>query len=516
MNNRIRSFKEFMISRILENDGKIDQDEDAWEEGFDLDRKRREESGEITSQGDDIPDWAKEGLKFDALKGKNADERWSWLTDRVEKVLKSQVSKIQEVTKNSPGNLPGYRLLWKEEKTETVDQQDKEGNVYKVYFTEIYKGNPGTWVDRKNDGGKPGELLGMGYWGQNPSSAGGAGSTGGTSSNVTGGVPGGIFWLDEPKKTYAGGTAGDISLLDLVAATEMGKEFLLGVMDDPEIKKVLQQNGVDFTDSPPAVQDIDNSFTEEQKKTQEKNIEKLRSSGSTVEKPNFKLITSTSDYTYNPQSFRLGWDQVKKALESSKLDSKLDFNKWNLVGIRNTLGVKNQYQNRFTDLIVLMGPKDKKEMKIYSVTTTPGLSYIYEPFRNWYLASALKSTINLDGVAILQKGVYDYKVGEFDGDTVLVPSSRVTIGRISPVLSLSEVKFQTFEPSKKETDNFQINISKASPGEINSIDSWSAGSQVFKKGGDFKEFMSIISGRAKQSTYKYALIDSSNLEEKKK
>jgi hypothetical protein len=68
----------------------------------------------------------------------------------------------------------------------------------------------------------------------------------------------------------------------------------------------------------------------------------------------------------------------------------MDFSKTNIVGIRNSLEIKNQNRNRFTDLLVVMGPKDKKQVSIYRATTTPGPAFMFIPYRNWWTASSLK------------------------------------------------------------------------------------------------------------------------------
>lgn len=511
MKNKINSFENFMKSRLFEAE-KLEQAPEEWDQYFSDVKDQKQEAGQESSQGKEIPDWAKKGLSLDALKGKNADQRWEWLTNRVNTVLKDkQTTKVEELKGDNLGGIPGYRLLWKEGKTETGNQQDKSGNIYSVYYTELYKGNPGTWIDKKDEGGKPGAILGKGYWGQNSRIAKTTGGTGGTGASE--GVSGGILWIDEPEKVAAkGGTGiGDMSLLDLFAKTEMGQAILTSIMGDSEILKKLKSDGkIDFTDSPPTVEDIDSEFTPEQKKVQEENIKKLKEMGQNVVRPDFKLVTSATDYNYKPSSLKMSWDEVKSALDSSGSSSKMDFGKWNIVGIRNSLAIKNQYQNRFTDLIVLMGPSDKKEIKIYPATTTPGIAFAYTPFRNWWMASALRDTINPDGVAILQPGVYEYQVGNHRGYKALVQASNSTVGRIEPVLEPSDLKFKTLQPSKKQTGSYGLNIHKALAGDTPSIDSWSAGCQVFKNGKDFGEFMDLISGKASQPKYSYALINSSD------
>lgn len=515
MKSKINSFENFMRSRLLEKE-EIEQEPEVWDKYFSDVKDSKAEAGNDPSQGQ-LPDWAKKALQQDALKGKNADERWAWLKGRVEKDIKDkQTSKVEEIKSQDLGGMPGYRLLWKEEKTETGDQQDKSGNVYKVYYTEIYKGNPGTWIDKKDEGGKPGEVLGKGYWGQNsriPKSTvqGSSGATGSSSD----GVSGGILWVDEPEKVAAKGGTGsfaDMKLIDLFAETAMGRSILTAIMGDPEMLKKLGKDGkINFTDSPPTVEEIESQFSSEEKEVQKRNIEKLKAMGQSVIKPDFKLVSSSSDYKFSSASKNLSWDEIRSSLKNAGVDSGMDFGKWNVVGIRNTLSVKNQYPNRFTDLIVLMSPKGKKEVKIYPATTTPGPAFVYVPFRNWWLSSALKDTINPDGVAILQPGVYEYTVGNHNGYTALVQAGENAVGRIDPVLDPSKLKFSTFSPSNKQKGNFGINIHKALPGDTPTIDSWSAGCQVFKNGGDFNDFMKILQSEAKQRYYDYALINVSDV-----
>ena len=304
MKNKINSFENFMKSRLFEAE-KLEQAPEEWDQYFSDVKDQKQEAGQESSQGKEIPDWAKKGLSLDALKGKNADQRWEWLTNRVNTVLKDkQTTKVEELKGDNLGGIPGYRLLWKEGKTETGNQQDKSGNIYSVYYTELYKGNPGTWIDKKDEGGKPGAILGKGYWGQNSRIAKTSGGTDGIGASQ--GVSGGILWIDEPEKVAAkGGTGiGDMSLLDLFAKTEMGQAILTSIMGDSEILKKLKSDGkIDFTDSPPTVEDIDSEFTPEQKKVQEENIKKLKEMGQNVVRPDFKLVTSATDYNYKPSSF---------------------------------------------------------------------------------------------------------------------------------------------------------------------------------------------------------------------
>ena len=509
--NKISDFKNFMDVHYI-SEGKIETEPKAWDDLFANMEDSKKDAGKTTSEGD-IPDWAKKGLQLDALKGKNADQRWEWLGNRINTVIKNkQASKVEDIVNKDLGNIPGYRILWKEEKTETGDQQDKSGKTYKVYYTEMYKGNPGTWVDRKDDSGKPGDGLGKGYWGQNSRVASKvvSGATGATGSSS--GVEGGILWVDEPpvQLNSEPGGFGDTKLIDLFADTEMGKAILGFVMDSKEFKKYLETGKIEVTDSPLTSTEIEKGLTSEQKEIQKKNIEKLNSMGHKTVKPDYSLVTGPSEYPYKSSSFKMSWDDIKKGLDNSGASKNMDFDKTNIVGIRNSLAVKNQYQNRFTDLLVVMSPKDKKQVSIYKATTTPGIAFLYMPFRNWWMASALKDIINPSGLGILQPGVYDYRIGSYRGKYQALIQGKSKAGRLKPVEKPEDLKFTTFTPSNIQEGNFGMEIHKAGK-DTPSIDSWSAGCQVLKQSDDFDDMMEKVRNSG-QTVFKYALINSSDLE----
>ena len=512
---KISEFKNFMDVHYIA-EGEIKTNPEAWNKLFNNVEKSDKNAGKETKQGD-LPTWAKNGLRMDALNGKSADERWTWLTNRVNTVIKGkQASKVEEITNKDMQDLPGYRILWNENKTETGDQQDGDGKGYKVYYTEIYKGNPGTWVDRKDDSGKPGDGLGKGYWGQNSRvgskpSSGATGSTGPVKSST--GTEGGILWVDEPPVQISNSTGGfgDTKLIDLFSETYMGQAIIQWLTTtDPAFKKFLETGKIEFTDSPPTSDELDRGLTAEQKETQKKNIEKLNSMGKKTVAPDYSLVTGPAEYIYNKKSFNLSWDDVKKGLDKAGVSDKMNFDKTNIVGVRNTLEIKNQYQNRFTDLLIVMSPKDKKQVSIYAATTTPGIAFLYMPFRNWWTASALSDTINPDGLAILQPGVYDYSIGSYRGKYQALVQGKAKVGRITPVERAEDLKFTTFTPPKIEEGSFGLNIHKAEK-DTPSIDSWSAGCQVLKKSDDFDDLMEKAKNSG-QTVFKYALINSSDLE----
>jgi hypothetical protein len=227
-------------------------------------------------------------------------------------------------------------------------------------------------------------------------------------------------------------------------------------------------------------------------------------------KPDYSLVTGPSEYSYKDSSFKMSWDDIKRGLDKSGAGKKMDFDKMNIVGIRNSLAVKNQYQNRFTDLLVIMSPESKKQVSIYKATTTPGIAFLYMPFRNWWMSSALKDTINPNGLGILQPGVYDYTIGSHRGKYQALIQGKSKAGRLKPVEKPEDLKFSTFTPSDVQEGNFAMNIHKAGK-DTSSIDSWSAGCQVFKSSDDFDEMMEKARNSG-QTSFKYALINSSDLE----
>ena len=269
-----------------------------------------------------------------------------------------------------------------------------------------------------------------------------------------------------------------------------------------------KEGEITYTDSPVTSKEVNSSLTPEQKEAQKANAEKMSQAGQTVEEPKYSEITS-GEYSYNPDSFSLTWDKVANALKKAGVDKNLDFKRLNIIGVRNTPYTKNKFSNRFTDLIIVMGPEKTKEVKVYPATTTPGPAFMYIPFRNWWDSAGLQETLNPQGPAILQPGVYDYKVGEYkDKYEALVQAGEVKVGRVAPVGDLKNLTFKTFSPTPIEKVTNGIDIIKA---ETNtpSIDSFSAGSQVLKKSSDFKEMMDAIN-KANQNSVKYALISSTD------
>ncbi len=153
-----------------------------------------------------------------------------------------------------------------------------------------------------------------------------------------------------------------------------------------------------------------------------------------------------------------------------------------------------------------MSPEDDKKVWTYRATTVPGPMFMVKPFRNWYLTTGSKDNINPKGLAIVQPGVYNYKIGSHNGYPAFNQSGKVKVNRYSPVEIPSEANFSTFSPGKPQSGIFGINIHRANEqGETENVDTWSAGCMVFSKAADLKAVIDRLK-KADQSDVKVALI----------
>jgi hypothetical protein len=97
------------------------------------------------------------------------------------------------------------------------------------------------------------------------------------------------------KKT---GGFGDTKLIDLFAATSMGRAIIGFVMGDKEFEEFEKSGEITFTDSPPTSEQVEKGLDSAQKKDQTKAIERMKATGAKVLVPNYKDITSSSDFDY--------------------------------------------------------------------------------------------------------------------------------------------------------------------------------------------------------------------------
>lgn len=300
-----------------------------------------------------------------------------------------------------------------------------------------------------------------------------------------------------------------INLRDLFFATSLGQDILTRVDSNPELKKAWEKAKIIPSDSPDSVEDISASLDKnaESKKAAEENINALNKSGIETSSPKYSELIQSSDYQFDDTQ-DLTWDSLKYILDQEGISKSLDFDKYNLVGLRNYLNVKKNYPNRFTDVIFLLGPEKEKKIWKFPGTTVPGPFFLVNKFRNWFLATGAKNTLNPEGVAIMQPGVYDYTLGTHRGQyEALVPSSSAVVQRYSPVDDPKKANFATFSPGKEQKGDFGLNIHRGlRNGVTPTIDSHSAGCIVLKDAGDFRKLLSTFKDSG-QKDIKFALVE---------
>lgn len=224
-----------------------------------------------------------------------------------------------------------------------------------------------------------------------------------------------------------------------------------------------------------------------------------------VIEPDASLLPRSSSYSFRNKD-KITWDSLKSALESQNYWRKMNKDKYNLVALRNYLSEKKKSGNHFIDLIILMSPEDDKKVWAYEATTVPGPMFMVRPFRNWYLSTGLKDTINPKGLAIVQPGVYDYKIGTHRGYSAFVQDGKVNVDRYVPVADPKDATFKTFSPGNSQTGKFGINIHRAnSRGTSKNVNTWSAGCLVFAKSSDLNTVLGKLRA-ARQRKIDVALI----------
>jgi hypothetical protein len=303
---------------------------------------------------------------------------------------------------------------------------------------------------------------------------------------------------------------GQIKLWDLFASTSIGKDFITAIKANEDLYKVLKDKGIitkKIEDTPFTVEEIEIANSGKSSEI-EKNKENLKKIGlGDSQKPNFEKITASSEYKYGDYQ-DLSWDDLKKILEKNNFDSEMDFSKYNIVAIRNFLAVKKSYPNRFTDLLVLMSPEKEKKVSYFPATTVPGETFLLQKTRNWYIANGNANSINPKGLAIVQPGVYNYKIGKHRGSyEALVQNGPVIVNRYSPVANETQAKFTTYSPGNLEKGEFGINIHRGrSSGNTPSVDTHSAGCFVVQDSNDFSTLLSKIK-KSGQKQINVALVE---------
>lgn len=302
---------------------------------------------------------------------------------------------------------------------------------------------------------------------------------------------------------------GKIKLKDLFFATTLGQNLLSSVDSNPELKKAWEKAGIIPSDSPDSAEEVSDSLAKDSsaKKAAEENTATLNKSGVETSSPKYSELIQSADYEFDDTE-DLDWDALEFILDKKGVSKELDPEKYNLVGLRNYLDVKKEYPNRFTDVLFLMSPEKDKKVYKFPVTTVPGPFYMVNKFRNWFVATGAKNTVNPKGVAILQPGVYDYKIGKHKGQyEALIQGGPVEVERYDPVDDPKKANFATFSPGKKEKGQFGINIHRGNrSGVTATVDSHSAGCIVLKDSADLRKLLSLLK-EAGQSDVKFALVE---------
>ena len=218
---------------------------------------------------------------------------------------------------------------------------------------------------------------------------------------------------------------------DLFFATKFGGDLIAAVDSDPALKAAWEKNKIIPTDSPATAEEIEADINKNpaSSKAAEENIKSLNAAGNKTQKPDYKLLPQSSDYDFDDVE-EITWDGLKGILDSEGLSKEMDFDKYNLVGLRNKISTKKNFPNRFTDVLFMMGPKKDKSLEYYPATTVPGPFFLVKPFRNYYVATGAKDAVNPKGLAIVQPGLYKFKVGKHRGQyEALVQASNITVQR---------------------------------------------------------------------------------------
>lgn len=165
----------------------------------------------------------------------------------------------------------------------------------------------------------------------------------------------------------------------------------------------------------------------------------------------------------------------------------------NIVGIRADSTVPNQFDDEIH--VFFKNSTNQWIHYIFPATTDPGTYW-------------LKNPISPLGTAILMQGQYKdaYQVGLHRGKYyALVQKKPVTVLRDYDRNSMLD-----FWNGKKDTGLFGINIHRASiSGTTKTVDSYSAGCQVFANANDFSLFMQLCEKHQQLygNSFSYTLID---------
>ena len=169
----------------------------------------------------------------------------------------------------------------------------------------------------------------------------------------------------------------------------------------------------------------------------------------------------------------------------------------NIIGVRAS---GKTVTNLFDDVIVVIysTPDGLRRQRVYSATTDPGIRSMTNP-------------VNSKGAAILVPNQYRgcWKIGLHKGKY----SALVQIKNVQVYRDGNRDAIYDCSPTKIDNGVFGINIHKAG-NATTTIDSWSAGCQVFRRADDFKSFMYLCKLQIEQGlgeTFTYTLLEEEDL-----
>jgi hypothetical protein len=301
-----------------------------------------------------------------------------------------------------------------------------------------------------------------------------------------------------------------VSVLDLFFATKVGQSIEGAIAENPDVMSAWKKGGIIPSDSPSTVEDIEKSISTNPKNKEivDKNIENMEAveGAKSVLKPDYSLLPPSQEYEFKNKDL-ITWKKLKEVLDEEGDSAKMDFNKYNMVALRNYISVKQKSPNHFVDLFILMSPSKDKKVWAFPATTVPGPVYMPKQFRNWYIATGTSDTINPKGIAIVQPGVYEYVVGGHSGYKAFNQKGNVKLHRYKPVDDPKKANFDTFSPGNEENGKFGINIHRAdSTGKTETVGSYSAGCMVFQNAKDLNFVLDKLD-EAKQKGLTVALLE---------
>ncbi len=216
----------------------------------------------------------------------------------------------------------------------------------------------------------------------------------------------------------------------------------------------------------------------------------------------FGKLPDGGSYEFS-EAKEMDWSDLSQLLKKEGI--KYPSDKYTLVALRNNLVVKKKMPNRFTDALFLLGPDSNKTVQFYPATTTPGPAFMVKSYRNLMASRGNASGINPKGLAIIQPGVYTYKLGKHKGkEDALIQAEPVTVHRYTPVDSESQATFKTFSPGNEEKGEFGINIHQGA--DIDTVDNISSGCLATQYKKDMKEIIKKLKD-AGQNQIELVLLD---------